>query len=35
MKKFIELKKGHIRIVDKVQETSSDTGMHNSHYCVT
>ena len=29
MKKFFEFKKGHIRIVEKVQETSSDTGMHN------
>ena len=27
--KFFELKKGHIGIVEKVQETSSDTGMHN------
>ena len=26
MKKF---KKGHIGIVEKVQETSSDTGVHN------
>ena len=30
MKKFFELiKKGHIGIVEKVQETSSDTGVHN------
>ena len=28
MKKFFELK-GHIGIVEKVQETSSDTGVHN------
>ena len=27
-----ELKKGHIGIVEKVQETSSDIGVHNSHY---
>ena len=24
-----KIKKGHIGIVEKVQETSSDTGMHN------
>ena len=33
MKKFFE--KGTYRIVEKVQETSSDTGMHKSHYCAT
>ena len=28
--KFFELKKGHIGIVDKAQETSSDSDMHNT-----
>ena len=29
MKKFFELKKGHIGIVEKAKETSSDSGIHN------
>ena len=28
--KFFELKKGHIGIVEKAQETSSDSDMHNT-----
>ena len=28
--KFLELKKGHIGIVEKAQETSSDSDMHNT-----
>ena len=28
--KFFELKKGHIGIVEKAQETSSDSDMHNN-----
>ena len=28
--KFFELKKGHIGIVEKAQETSSDSNMHNT-----
>ena len=31
--KFFELKKGHIGIVEKAQETSSDSDMHN--HCST
>ena len=27
--KFLELKEGHIGIVEKAKETSSDSGMHN------
>ena len=30
--KFFELKKGHIGIVEKAQETSSDSDMHNTVY---
>ena len=30
VKKFFELKKGHIGIVEKAQETSSDSDMHNT-----
>ena len=29
---FFELKKGHIGIVEKAQETSSDSDMHNTVY---
>ena len=36
--KFFELKKGHIGIVEKAQETSSDSDMHNTvclcHYFI-
>ena len=40
MKKFFELKKDiYIGIVEKAQETSSDTGMHDTvclcHYCTS
>ena len=28
--KFLEFKKGHIGIVEKAQETSSDSDMHNT-----
>ena len=30
--KFFDLKKGHIGIVEKAQETSSDSDMHNTVY---
>ena len=37
--KFVELKKGHIGIVEKAQETSSDSDMHNTvclcHCCTS
>ena len=36
--KFFELKKGHIGIVEKAQETSSDSDMHNTvclYHCCT
>ena len=37
--KFFELKKGHIGIVEKAQETSSDSDMHNTvclcHCCTS